>query len=77
MMRTIEGDLGKIDILANIAGILGPTAPVSEISEEDWDRILDVNLKGTFLCCQAVIDGMISRGYGRIVNMSSIVGKEG
>ncbi|SER82151.1 SDR family NAD(P)-dependent oxidoreductase [Psychrobacillus sp. OK032] len=77
MMRTIEGDLGQIDILANIAGILGPTAPTSEISEEDWDLILDVNLKGTFLCCQAVIDGMISRGYGRIVNMSSITGKEG
>ncbi|WP_027416745.1 SDR family NAD(P)-dependent oxidoreductase [Aneurinibacillus terranovensis] len=77
MIRKGEEELGRIDILANVAGILGPSAPVSEISEEDWDRVLAINLKGTFLCCQAAIDGMIKRGYGRIVNISSVSGKEG
>jgi 3-oxoacyl-[acyl-carrier protein] reductase len=70
-------EFGKIDILANIAGILGPTASVRDIAEEDWDRVLNVNLKGVFLCCQAVLDGMIERGYGRIVNMASASGKDG
>ncbi|MEW9673012.1 SDR family NAD(P)-dependent oxidoreductase [Ammoniphilus sp. 3BR4] len=77
MVQRAEQQFGKVDILANIAGILGPSCPVSEITEEDWDRVLDINLKGTFLCCQAVIDGMIKRGYGRIVNISSVSGKEG
>ncbi|UOF91149.1 SDR family oxidoreductase [Fodinisporobacter ferrooxydans] len=77
MIRKAESEFGRVDILANIAGILGPSAPVSEISEEDWDRVFDINLKGTFLCCQAVLDGMIKRGYGRIVNMASVAGKEG
>jgi 2-dehydro-3-deoxy-L-rhamnonate dehydrogenase (NAD+) len=77
MIRKGESEFGKVDILCNIAGILGPSVPVSEISEEDWDRVLDINLKGTFLCCQVAIEGMIKRGYGRIVNISSVSGKEG
>ncbi|MDP4126681.1 MAG: SDR family NAD(P)-dependent oxidoreductase [Bacillota bacterium] len=77
MVQLAENEFGKVDILANIAGILGPSTGVREISEEDWDRVLAINLKGTFLCCQAVLDGMIKRGYGRIVNMASVSGKEG
>lgn len=77
MVQRAEQEFGRVDILTNVAGILGPSCPVSEISEEDWDRVLAVNLKGTFLCCQAVIDGMIKRGYGRIVNIASVAGKEG
>jgi len=74
--QTLER-FGKIDILVNNAGIVGPTIPIQELSEEDWDRIISVDLKGTFLCCKAVIPHMISQRSGKIVNMSSIAGKEG
>lgn len=77
MARRAEGELGKIDILVNNAGILGPAASVQDLPVEDWNRILNINLTGTFLCCQAVIKGMVERGYGRIVNMASVAGKEG
>lgn len=77
MIERSETELGGLDILANIAGILGPSAPLTEIKEEDWDRVLDVNLKGTFLCCQAAVEGMVKRGYGRIINMSSASAKDG
>jgi 3-oxoacyl-[acyl-carrier protein] reductase len=68
---------GKIDILVNNAGIAGMAAPLWEQIEEDWDRVIAVNLKGTFNWCRAVIDQMRERQYGRIVNIASIAGKEG
>jgi len=74
--QTLE-EFGKIDILVNNAGVVGPTVPIQELKEEDWDRIINVDLKGTFLCCKAVIPHMISRRSGKIVNVSSIAGKEG
>ena len=64
---------GPADILVNAAGVLHYGTAV-ETSDEDWDRVLDVNLKGTFLCCRAVIPGMIERGGGSIVNFSSTAG---
>lgn len=67
----------KVDILVNVAGILGPSCPFVEVKEADWDKTIEVNLKGTFLCCQAVIPGMVEQGYGRIVNISSVSAKEG
>lgn len=67
-------DVGPLTVLINCAGNLRPT-PVIDISEEEWDSILDVNLKGTFLCSQAVLGGMRQRGWGRIVNLSSTAGK--
>lgn len=67
----------KVDILVNNAGIAGKTAPLSQLDEADWDRVIDVNLKGVFLCCKAVIDHMIHRQYGKIVSVASIAGKEG
>jgi NAD(P)-dependent dehydrogenase (short-subunit alcohol dehydrogenase family) len=67
---------GAVDILVNNAGIY-ELLPAEEISEEQWDRMLAVNLKGTFLCCQAVIPFMKRQGAGRIVNIASSAGKAG
>ena len=67
----------KVDILVNNAGILGPVVPVWEYSVEDWDRVVETHLKGTFLNCKAVIPPMLKQKSGRIVNISSIAGKEG
>lgn len=72
-----ESRLGKIDIVVNNAGIAGRAAPVSEQSDEDWRRVLDIDLTGVFYCCRAVIGGMVERDYGRIVNIASVAGKEG
>jgi NAD(P)-dependent dehydrogenase (short-subunit alcohol dehydrogenase family) len=69
--------LGRIDILVNNAGISGPTMPVADYPVEQWRRIIDIDLNGPFYCCKAVVPGMISCGYGRIVNVASIAGKEG
>jgi meso-butanediol dehydrogenase/(S,S)-butanediol dehydrogenase/diacetyl reductase len=70
----IERETGPIDILVNNAGVLS-LAPALELTEAEWDRIMDVNAKGTFLCSQIVGRRMAGRGYGRIVNISSIAGK--
>src|SRR6516162_7741751 len=68
---------GKIEILVNNAGIAGPAAPLWEQPEDEWDRVIAVNLKGTFYWCRAVTQHMRSSKYGRIVNIASIAGKEG
>jgi 2-dehydro-3-deoxy-L-rhamnonate dehydrogenase (NAD+) len=73
---TIEA-LGKIDILVNNAGIAGVNKTVWETDLEEWRKVLRVNLDGPFICCKAVVPAMISQGYGRIVNIASIAGKEG
>ena len=62
---------GAIDILVNNAGIEGTPCLTKELSEEQWDRVLGVNLKGVFLCCQAVIPQMMKQNKGRIVNIAS------
>lgn len=62
---------GAIDILVNNAGIEGHPCLAQDLTEEQWDRILNVNLKGVFLCCQAVIPQMVKQGQGRIVNIGS------
>ncbi len=67
---------GRIDILVNNAGVVG-VAPVALMEEAEWDRVLDTNLKGTFLCSKAVVPHMTERKTGRIINMSSWVGKRG
>jgi NAD(P)-dependent dehydrogenase (short-subunit alcohol dehydrogenase family) len=68
---------GSIDILVNNAGITGGNAMTWELAPEVWRRVLDVNLTGSFLTCRAIVPHMIARGYGRIVNVASIAGKEG
>ncbi len=67
---------GRLDILVNVAGIVGFGAAAT-LAEDDWDRILAVNLKGSFLCCQAVIPAMRTQRYGRIINLGSVIGKNG
>jgi 3-oxoacyl-[acyl-carrier protein] reductase len=69
--------LGRIDILINSAGITGATVPVESFPIDSWRRVIDVNLNGLFYCCRAVVPLMRANGYGRIVNMSSVAGKEG
>ena len=68
---------GTIDGLVNNAAIVGPTVPVWEFPVEAWDKILNVNLTGVFYCCRTVIPIMLRAGRGRIVNVSSVAGKEG
>tara|TARA_B100000925_G_scaffold97526_1_gene71139 strand:+ start:1170 stop:1916 length:747 start_codon:yes stop_codon:yes gene_type:complete len=67
----------KIDILINSAGITGPTAELWNYNNDDWLKIIDINLNGTFYCCKAVVPHMIKNNYGRIVNIASVSGKDG
>ena len=69
--------LGKIDILVNSAGITGATAMVHEYPIDSWRRVIDINLNGLFYCCRAVVPFLLANKYGRIVNVSSVAGKEG
>ena len=75
--KTADARMGKIDILVNNAGITGPNKTSWEYEPAEWRRVIDVDLTGAFLCLRAVVPGMKSRGYGRIVNMASVAGKEG
>jgi NAD(P)-dependent dehydrogenase (short-subunit alcohol dehydrogenase family) len=68
---------GKIDILVNNAAIVGPNAPTWEYPPEAFRDVVNVGLFGTFYCCRAVVPHMIAANYGRIVNLSSVAGKEG
>jgi NAD(P)-dependent dehydrogenase (short-subunit alcohol dehydrogenase family) len=67
----------RVDALVCSAGIAGPTAPTWEYSVRDWIRVNEVNVNGIFFCCRTVVPHMIRNGYGRIVNMASVAGKEG
>ncbi|MGI4952073.1 MAG: SDR family oxidoreductase [Janthinobacterium lividum] len=67
---------GRLDILVNVAGIVSFGAAAT-LDEAEWDRVIDTNLKGTFLFCQAVIPAMRANGWGRIVNLGSVIGKNG
>jgi 3-oxoacyl-[acyl-carrier protein] reductase len=68
---------GRLDILVNNAGIAGLAAPVAEYPEQEWRRILSIDLDGVFYCCKAALPHMLERGSGRIINIASISGKEG
>jgi 3-oxoacyl-[acyl-carrier protein] reductase len=75
--RTAADHLGGLDILVNNAGIAGAAKPSWELTPEEWQRVVDVDLTGVFLCCRQVVPIMRAKGYGRIVNVASIAGKEG
>ena len=67
----------NIDILINNAGITGPTAELWNYSINDWSKVIEINLNGTFNCCKAIVPNMIENNYGRIVNIASVAGKDG
>ena len=75
--RASAASLGKVDILICSAGITGATVPVHEFPLDSWQRVIDINLNGLFYCNRAIVPLMLANGYGRIVNISSVAGKEG
>lgn len=76
-MSNVEASFGQLDILVNCAGIAGVNAHVEAFPTNIWRKVMDVNLTGIFLCCKAAIPLMKKGGYGRIVNVASVAGKEG
>tara|TARA_Y100000590_G_scaffold467953_1_gene648736 strand:- start:4829 stop:5575 length:747 start_codon:yes stop_codon:yes gene_type:complete len=68
---------GNIDILINNAGITGPTSPLWDYNVRQWNKVVEINLQGTFYCCKCIIPKMIKNNYGRIVNVASVAGKDG
>ena len=75
--RETAAALGKVDILVCSAGITGATATVWDYPVDSWQRVIDINLNGLFYCNRAVVPFMLENGYGRIVNLASVAGKEG
>ena len=76
-MQATLAALGKLDVLVASAGISGPNAPVRDYPVDAWKRVIDVNLNGLFYCNRAAVPAMERNGYGRIVNIASVAGKEG
>ena len=76
-LKQIESSHGKIDIFINNAGITGMNAAIADYPIEEWKKVINLNLNAVFYCCKAVVPYMIKQNYGRIVNISSIAGKEG
>jgi NAD(P)-dependent dehydrogenase (short-subunit alcohol dehydrogenase family) len=72
MVEKVIAKYGKIDILVNNAGKFGLPVPITDLSEEEWDKTIKINLKGVFLCCKAVAPYMIEKKSGKIINISSI-----
>jgi 3-oxoacyl-[acyl-carrier protein] reductase len=77
VVEDVLSAFGRIDILVNNAGITGPPVPFTEVKEEDWDRVMKVDLKSVFIFCKAVIGHMIEKKSGKIINISSFAGKAG
>ena len=78
LARRAREEFGRIDILVNAAGVIGPIeTPLHQIAPEEWDRVLDVNLKGVFLCCRAVVPTMIEQRDGKIINIAGTSGLRG
>jgi 3-oxoacyl-[acyl-carrier protein] reductase len=73
----VERQLGKVDVLVNSAGVSGSSLRTVDVTDEEWSRVLGINANGSFFLTRAVLPGMLARGYGRIVLVASIAGKEG
>jgi NAD(P)-dependent dehydrogenase (short-subunit alcohol dehydrogenase family) len=71
LAQTVERELGPVDLLVNNAGVTTPLGPVGEVCPDEWWRCMAIHVRGTFLCCRAVLPGMLARGRGRIVNVAS------
>lgn len=69
--------VGLVDVLVNSAGVVGPNAPMTDVTTADWERTFAVNVTGTFRMCRTVAPGMVERGWGRIINLASMAGKDG
>ena len=76
-VKKLETKLGKIDIFVNNAGITGMNAKVWDYPLDEWKKVIELDLNSTFYCCKAIVPHMIKNNYGRIINISSIAGKEG
>jgi 2-dehydro-3-deoxy-L-rhamnonate dehydrogenase (NAD+) len=76
-VERVEAELGPVDILVCSAGVAGASLRTVDVDDVEWKRVLAINADGVFFCNRAVIGGMVERGYGRIVNVASIAGKEG
>lgn len=72
-----EAQLGPASVLVHAAGISGPWTSLLDLPEETWHQVMDINASGTVRICQAVLPGMVERGYGRVVLLASVAGKEG
>jgi 3-oxoacyl-[acyl-carrier protein] reductase len=72
-----NSSMGNIDILVNSAGVAGPNFKTWEYPVDEWKKVVDIDLNGTFLCCRAIVPFLLKKNYGRIVNIASIAGKEG
>lgn len=75
--RSSLAALGKVDVLVCSAGVTGATATVQDYPIDSWQRVIDINLNGLFYCCREIVPHLLANGYGRIVNVSSVAGKEG
>ena len=76
-MQRTEAELGPLDVLVCSAGIAGASLRTTDVDDDEWRRVMAINADGVFFCNRAVVPGMTGRGYGRIVNVASIAGKEG
>ena len=76
-VREVIRCLGPVDVLVNSAGVVGPNAPLWQVDTAQWKHTFDVNVVGVFQMCRAVVPGMVERGWGRIVNLASMAGKDG
>ncbi|ROR96876.1 3-oxoacyl-[acyl-carrier protein] reductase [Salana multivorans] len=76
-LARVVADLGGVDVLVTSAGIVGPNAPLVDTTAQEWQRVWDVNVQGTVAALRAVIPGMVERGWGRIVTVASMAGKDG
>ena len=76
-VRRVADELGGLDVLVNAAGVSGQSLQTVEVPDDEWERVFAINAHGTFWFCRAAARVMVDRGYGRIVNVASIAGKEG
>jgi 2-dehydro-3-deoxy-L-rhamnonate dehydrogenase (NAD+) len=76
-VERVKRELGPIDVLVCSAGVPGESLPTVEVTDDEWRRVMAINADGVFYCNRAVIPDMVAKGYGRIVNVASIAGKEG